>query len=488
MPLPGSGFFRGWDTRDLPFAMDDSMTEFIAAPSVDLLRQLVSNTLKQSLAKSVRLWVILRSLYGEVGDPVYLEGLAGQFGHGDWERFFFSESHRVGRDRVPGFHDADCACALSLEHWLFGGPWGCERGSWVEQFYGLVHGTEAELVALLRKSDRLFAVTGRSLEMDFESLVRLGALRNQVGADGGLRRNQYCKVEQLPDFLRVDRSVPLGTGLNAAEFIQSDLSEFVESLAQPIQGVQRFYLHTEYIVPRQMGDRISEFQGLLKDCWEREEVPPIELVYESSREFLREFVWVVCPVCVFYYQRAPYLFGYGYYREEDGVSQLQWYDFRLDHIQRLTVLDWDQPGLDGLLLARRRSLPLPDAIHDAMAEVWGFEFYRPADWLLLRFDRYFYSTYIEPTERARLFTRMTIKEVGRWVGRLENRDERLRLQRVLALRSEQDVFCRVRFRVGDRNILMRLRAWGFNVEVLLPVGLRSQVREEVGRLGRLYGD
>jgi CRISPR-associated protein (TIGR03985 family) len=473
---------------DLPFAMANSMTEFIAAPSVELLRQLVPTTLKQSLAKSVRLWVILRSLYGEAGDPIYIEGLGELFGHGDWERLFFSDSHRVGRDRVPGFHDADCTCARSLEDWLFEGAWGCDRGSWVEQFYGLVHGTEVEVAALLQKGDRLFGVTGRSLETDFEGLVRLGALRNQLERNGGLRRNQYCKVERLPDFLRVDRSAVVESGLNAAEFIQSDLSEFVESLAQPIQGIQRFYLHTEYIVPRRLGDQISEFQGQLKDCWERDEVPPIELVYESSREFLREFVWVVCPICVFYYQRAPYLFGYGYYRQDDGVSRLQWYDFRLDHVQRLTVLDWASSGVDGSLLERRRSLPLPDEIHDEMAEVWGFEFYRPADWLLLRFDRYFYSTYIEPTERARLFTRMTIGEVGRWVGRLEDGGERLRLQRVLALRSEKDVFCRVRFRVGDRNILMRLRAWGFNVEVLLPVGLRSQVGEEVMRLRKLYGD
>jgi CRISPR-associated protein (TIGR03985 family) len=461
------------------------MLEFTASPSVYLLKQLVPNSLKQSLAKAVRLWVILRSLYGADGDPLLLE-LDRHFTHTDWETFFFSNTHTFARDRIPKAHDAHCHCALKLEDWLFKGDFGCDRLTWYKEFCDAFNFSMLELETFLKKYDRLFSITGKTLEADFESLVKLGCLHVQVKADGTLHRNQYIKVETLPAMLLEMETIAAGTrSLSSAEFIQSDLYEFVDSLAQPIQGVQRFYLHADYIVSRNYLDQVSDFQVQLKACWEKPETPPIALQYESAREHQQQFDWMVYPVCVFYYQRAPYLFGFGYQVEDDRVSALQWYDFRLDHILDLTVLDWADSRLTAEFLALRSVPPTPDDIHDEMAQTWGFEFYRSAQWLILRFDRYFYSTYIEPTERAALFTKMTLREVCDWVERSPS--DRKVLQSRLAQVSAHDQYCRVKFRVGDRNILMRLRAWGFNVEVILPIVLRQEITAEVEKQSKMYG-
>ncbi len=455
------------------------MPEFTAPPSVHLLKQLVPNSLKQSLAKSVRLWVILRSLYGESNDSVLLE-LDRHFTHTHWETLFFSESHRFARDRGPTDHDVNCYCHPTLENWLFEGDRGCDRLTWCNSFCDAFKVTQVELKTLFKKSDRLFGVTGKSLEADFKSLVGLGCLTFQVKPDGTTDNNQYIKVETLPTIL-LEPIAPGMSSLSSSEFIQTDLYEFVDSLAQPIQGIQRFYLHTDYIVARNYLDQVSDFQVQLKACWEMAETPPIGLKYKSAREHQQYFDWVVYPVCVFYYQRAPYLFGFGY----RSGSGLQWYDFRLDHIQDLRVLNWANKGLSCEFLELRSMPPMPDDIHDEMAQVWGFEFYRSAEWLVLRFDRYFYSNYIEPTERAALFTKMSLREVQDWVGR--SATDAKALQSRLAVLSDHDQYCRVQFRMGDRNILMRLRAWGFNVEVLLPIALRQEIAIEVAKQGKMYG-
>jgi CRISPR-associated protein (TIGR03985 family) len=242
-------------------------------------------------------------------------------------------------------------------------------------------------------------------------------------------------------------------------------------------------LHTEYVVPNRLSDQVSDYQFQLKECWNQPETPPIHLKYCSAREFQSEFDWLVYPVCVFYYQRAPYLFAYGH---QLAAPELQWYDFRLDHITALKVLDWQHPDLHPNLLARRNDPPIPDNIHQEMSDSWGFEFYRPSESLILRFDRYFYANYIGPTERASLFNPMTRAQVIAETQKLPA-NQREKLLNVLKNRSDNDIYCQVPFRSGDRNILMRLRAWSPNVEVILPYALREQITQETQQMVKLYG-
>ncbi|MCY7272937.1 MAG: hypothetical protein LH702_04105 [Phormidesmis sp. CAN_BIN44] len=59
-------------------------------------------------------------------------------------------------------------------------------------------------------------------------------------------------------------------------------------------------------------------------------------------------------------------------------------------------------------------------------------------------------------------------------------EKRLGDEGVLAFAQE------VYYRLNDRNVLMRLRAWGANVEVLLPWSLRVQMAEDVQDTWKLY--
>jgi len=56
----------------------------------------------------------------------------------------------------------------------------------------------------------------------------------------------------------------------------------------------------------------------------------------------------------------------------------------------------------------------------------------------------------------------------------------------LKARPKTDAYYQVLCRVGDRNVMMRLRAWRPRVEVFLPLELRQSVYEDVHQEWQLY--
>ncbi|NEP63183.1 MAG: TIGR03985 family CRISPR-associated protein [Symploca sp. SIO2G7] len=468
---------------------------FSEAPTVDLLQRLVNGSLKQSLAKAVRLWVILRSLYGDLTDEVQVD-LGESFTYQDWSTRFFQPPAQVqnshGEDKAPPLHDP--ACARSLTDWLFDSEFGIKPADWIEQFRGRYGVTETEVQTLLRTGSlnagrpelELFGCTRKLLKLDFVALAKQGFLLQQINQTGKSRRSQYRRVEALPDFREPAHWQGLLTDSAIGNFIQTDLADIVAPLAQPIRGIQRFFLQTDYIVPGALSRQVQQFQTMLMDCWQRELVPPLQLVYKSARLYDDIVELVVYPVCIYYFQRAPYLFAYG---QVPGQPGLDWYDYRLDHIQQLQVADWDGVPTELKDYCYGPQAPSPETVQAKMLDAWGFDFYRPVASLLLRFDRYFYGRYIEGTERATLFGALSYKQVLDWVQR-DALDDGVRqlVTQVLRLRSQEDIYCRVRHRVGDNNIVMRLRAWGPNVEVLLPWELRRRMAGDVRKLWGIYGE
>ena len=480
--------------------------DFDAVPTVAVLQRLVPGSLKQGLAKAVRQWVILRSLYGELGDEVRVD-LEVYFSYRDWAGQFFSvepqgRSYHL-RDRAAPVHDSGCACAKFLADWLFDSEYGAQLAAWQAAFQQRYGVNDLEMAALLRSGKlaveapelRLFGCTGKLLEKDFEDLEKLGWLRAQTNEAGSVRRNHYEKVigagyvEKVSGLSGLTQGgVGASAGNDIANFIQTDLAVVAESMARPIRGVQRFFLHTDYIVPVALSAQVSAFQEILLGCWERSEVPPIRLVYRSARRYDEEVHCVVYPVCIYYFQRAPYLFAYGEVpggvvggkggEGRSGYTGFDWYDYRLDHIQQIAVMDWAAAPVGLAAECKGASGPSPAVVQDKMLEAWGFDFYRPATDLVLRFDRYFYAQYVEQTERATFLQRLSYQQVEGLVKRAALKDERLKgLVVALKDRSPEDEYRRVSYRVGDNNVVMRLRAWGANVEVLLPGDLRERMGE-----------
>jgi CRISPR-associated protein (TIGR03985 family) len=495
-------------------------------PTLEVLKLLTPGSLKQNLAKAVRLWVILRSIYGDNSDKVKLE-LAEEFTFLQWRDLFFldAKKHHL-RDKAPNLHHPECCCAKKVTDWLFLSHLSLEKTQWCQSFQKYYSIQNDELENLLstgivsscsqnnsqdssqdnislgainnQKSNRfskslpdgrLFAVTSRNLkDHDFQSLVNLGWLKNKNNNN----QDTYLIANKIPDFFL---SHFKNVENQSEQFTHEELSAFNNSLSPAINGVQRFFIHTEYIVHPQLYNRVELLQKQLKTIWEQDKTSLVKLNYQSAKLYQETVDCIVYPVCIYYYQRAPYLFAYGQIPqldEENNWNQVDWYDYRLD---RIIKLDGLHPDIDYVNIPRHfvdkcygKYPPSPDDIKKKMSAAWGFDIYKPQELLVLRFDQYFYGNYILRTERDEMFTKISRQQVENLVkfytpaASVKEEDLLVTVQS----RSPNDIYGKVYYRVNDNNIVMRLRAWGPNVEVILPWDLRQRMKKEMEATYKLY--
>lgn len=185
---------------------------------------------------------------------------------------------------------------------------------------------------------RLFAVTSRNLkEYDFQSLVNLGWLK-KGNHQGEVNQVKYLKLDKFPEFFltRIEE-----VQNPSEQFTNEELSAFNHSFSQPINGIQRFFIHAEYIIHPRLYNRVESLQKHLKDIWAQDNIPLVKLRYQSAKLYHDTVDCIVYPVCIYYYQRAPYLFAYGQTPKQDDKnswSKIDWYDYRLDRILELDEL------------------------------------------------------------------------------------------------------------------------------------------------------
>lgn len=128
--------------------LPESTKTFDFRPEVELLQVLARGSLKQNLPKAVRLWVILRSLYGDETDPVKVS-LDETFTYSNWRDQFFTQPEFHREDKLPESHDPNCACAKHLSDWLFQTEVGVHPDQWRRAFLKLYPMELAELESLL---------------------------------------------------------------------------------------------------------------------------------------------------------------------------------------------------------------------------------------------------------------------------------------------------------------------------------------------------
>lgn len=481
-------------------------TLFDYAPTVKLLQELLGNGsyLRNSFQKAVRLWVILRSLYGDVASEQTVN-LDRSFSVRAWSQQFFSntQDYHCDRDKAtPIHHDPDCPCAKTVADWLFDPYYGIDPKQWKSEFAKecsisdpqkieqiLLYGSSSKQNPLIE--GRLFVVTGKSLVNDFESFLESGWLL-EVPSQTGKKGKEYQKVTTFPELLSIEET----DAIAPSNFIPiEEIVSLAETLGQEINGVQRFFLDVEYIVPRQLSDRLEELQQQLKTCWEEADIPPIQINYTSARLFDAQLDLIVYPVCIRYHQRAPYLYAYGQAPHEDlspsDITPLDWYDYRLDRIESITTLSWSDRQIPIALKQKRDrgTLPTIDDVNAEIGRALGFDFFRPKQTMLLRFNQYFHGNYIERTERTALFKTISYDDAERLLknASANTPEQNEQLLKILRSRPHRDVYCRVEYHVGDRAVIMRLRAWGQQVEVISPWDLRQQMREDISELWKMYG-
>ncbi|MBD2494470.1 TIGR03985 family CRISPR-associated protein [Nostoc sp. FACHB-280] len=440
-------------------------------PQVDLLQWLARGSLKQKLLRTIRLWVWLRSLYGGHQERLMLND---GFTYAEWRDAFFSPTHTKGEE-IPHLHDSRCACAKTTAQWLFNENTGIVAHQWQESIIAHTDITKPKLDKVLQQ--RLFAVTRRSLHGDLQTLVSLNWLIYQ--------NDKYYRVSEFPSrpmLAKADNNYELN-------FLHEDLVGFAENHSQKINGVQRFFLKLDYITPRSNLDAVDDWQHQLRELWTKTLVPPIKLTYNSAKAGSK-IDCIVYPVCIYYIQRAVYLCAYG----ESPDVQNQWYNFRLDHIQKMHPLSWDHAQIPANLRQdyQRHTLPTPDYVALEMSKAWGFDFYLPAQLMLLRFDREFGDRYVKGTERHETFQAISYQQAQNLIKQKVTQPQQQKaLLKILANRSPADAYYQVFIRYQDaknrdNNVMMRLRAWRPKCEVIFPYELRQSIAADVAQEFQLY--
>jgi CRISPR-associated protein (TIGR03985 family) len=111
--------------------------------------------------------------------------------------------------------------------------------------------------------------------------------------------------------------------------------------------------------------------------------------------------------------------------------------------------------------------------------------------MLLRFNRDFSDRYIQDTERHATFEPIdfkTAKNLLEQQSKLKPSSAKGQKEQLIKIlnRNTEDPLYQMDYRVGDNTVIMRLRAWGPNVEVIYPWSLRQRMKEDMEQTWRLY--
>jgi len=444
---------------------------FYDAPSIELLQWLARGSLKQNLARAVRLWVWLRSLYGDESERVVL---SDSFTYAQWRDAFFTATHPKGEE-IPSHDDSQCRCHRTAAEWLFTTGTGVKESDWRRSLVQHAGICDQEIDQWLQT--RLFTLTRRMLAGDLQTLTQLQWLT--------YHQRQYYRVQHWPA-----RPTPSShdrgetrSEVDEFNFLHPELADIASNHYRKVNGIQRFFLHTEYVIPKETIDKVGEFHYQLRQIWEQTPIPPVLLMYQSAK-LEKLTACIVYPVCVYYMQRATYLCAWG----ANPQGEMNWNNYRLDRIQEITPLNWKDSRLPRLLKQRyqQKTLPTPDYIQQQIEEAWGFDFYQKAFQMLLRFDPLHNRRYIQGTVRHETFQQVSYQQALSLVKKQAPPQQRQMLLNILQSRSPEDAYYTAYYREGDPNILMRLQAWRPFVEVILPWQLRSRMAADVQKEWEFY--
>lgn len=105
--------------------------------------------------------------------------------------------------------------------------------------------------------------------------------------------------------------------------------------------------------------------------------------------------------------------------------------------------------------------------------------------MLLRFDPDFAKRYINNSSRHQTFEK--IEDIEEVISIISQSANELKDQLTIHVQRFPDsVYYLLSYRQDDHNVIMRLRAWGPMVEVLLPLDLRQRMEEDIEKIRQFY--
>ncbi len=470
-------------------------------PTPEVLHRLARGRLADRLQRSVRLWVLLHQFYGHTD---WVHRLPQPFRYRDVRDRLFASTH--GRSETASVStltaqcDLTCWCQRSLETWLEESTPSISVTSWQQEVIKLTDIAPELLSNLLEQCP--FATVHRSIRDDLVYLADMGWLTNE--GQGRFRCLALSETPQDWPKLPEQPLTPLGSlsvaqtwevlrSLESISFVRPDLEVIIQSLWKQLithpretitEPEQRIFIHLDYILPETIQEQVDTLQEQVERLW-REGGGVVQFDYwlrvaqSAEQPLLRKIPTTVYPVCLHYARRAKYLSAYGY----DPANVLGWHNYRLDRIasSRVTPLAWDDPRVPEALATMRRAgrLPVAQEVSTALEEAWGFNFYLPRQLLIIRFPAAFAQWYVNQTHRHPTFQPVTYEELPALVKcEIKDPEAKEKVLQVLAKGASTDVYYRAWIRLGDINIVMRLRDWRPNGEVIAPLELRQQMKRE----------
>lgn len=467
------------------------------APTAELLQYLAGGRLAMRFHRAVRLWVLLHRLYST--ESRWITCLTQPFTYPDLRNRLFSEKHpksdRLNAQAIlTGCSDHGCICRNSVIQLLQNhfSPETWEE--WQQQLQTLTGWSDTELQQQL--GGHPFATVHRSLRDDLKFLTDLGWLESKNGSSyygvntpklpipsitNTLNFSGLSKT-QLWGLLRVLESVAF-VQPNLEVVVQSLWEALVEDGVKPIhrkepEPQQRIFIHFDYILSDENQDQVDGYQEQIELLW-RDPMGGV-INFKTWIPALEKKVEVtVYPVCLHYVRRAKYLSAFGF----DPDGKLGWHNYRLDRIasKYLRVFAWGDrhipPELQRLKLTE--SLPNSEDVQIELDAAWGFNFYLPSQLLIMRFNPYFDRWYVDNTDRHPTFKPISYTDLPKLILRhIPNLEEQKAVLEIIRQRSPQDCYYQGWIRVGDINVLMRLREWRGNGEVIAPFSIRQRLHQE----------
>lgn len=438
------------------------------------------STLIQTAA---RLWIIERSLYSLESD-FFIEIEEEWFDCITWMRKF--------ENKIPNLRKR------TFEYFLLGQYSSFQKNQWKKL---IIERYRIDSVLLNRiLSSPLFSVVNKTLRNNFKRLTKL---ENSRLVKSKNIRGKYKKF--LNNIQNKTKKISLNNSNQSLtiedefyDFFNEGLSVIAQLLSTKFHGRQRFFIQAEYVANENLQDLAADWADNLKEVWKQDIVVPIKIKYRSvSINLIDDYI--IYPVAIHYYQRAYYLYAFGETPQSKKIKLFQWYSYRLDRIVKLDVLSWNFSATTKSIQSQiyqqnqENHLYTPNYIREQLELAYGFDFYRDVDIMLLRFDRDYHQRYIKDTIRHATFESIEdIEQVKKFiiqqlnlVNNFTGFKEQESLLKIVDSHSN-DAYYKLRYRVGDNNVIMRLRSWGFNVEVLLPGRLRQKMKEDIQQTYNLY--
>ena len=474
------------------------MIDFEIHPTPENLQTLVGSCLIFEdilvLNKAIRMWYILCLVHENSGYKYRLTRKEWQDRLSDSDRQASQSLRETGDIRE-----------LMIPELLFlqdrAKSWDKWKMKFIEfqQMYGIkeMRGEKGKKYELAPDRLKAFAVTSKTIQNTFKSLLERNILclvdcEHKHYQKQPRRCDGKCQCIDLTGWqISTDKSINSSSTFNSEDSLKNseattNFSSYINLFVEPINEVSRFYIYSDYQQLDPHKDKIKNIQDKLDAIWRKEKPVPVKLSYESASR--GKYDAIVYPLVIHYYQRGFYLYAYG---KVDGSDEsCCWHNYRIDRIETIDILSWESDNIyqdirDKCYDKDDQDLIIEE-IEDRMNAAYGFDFYLKTGEMLLRFNREFHDRYIKNTWRHNKFELIEGEELETFVEQKKSKGEISPLIAERVNRFAQDAYYKMKYRIGDNTVIMRLRAWGQNVEVLAPLDLRKRMYDDLKDTWDMY--